>query len=61
MLSKKTGTDYDTQWSAGGGGTADTRGYHRYSTTPPVDLVDGQIWLDSDLVVPRPRTPITAF
>jgi hypothetical protein len=61
VLSKKTGTDYDTQWSAGGGGTADTRGYHRYSTTPPGDLVDGQIWLDSDLVVPPTTNPDHGF
>lgn len=30
---------------------ADPAGRHRYSTTPPGDLVDGQLWIDSDLVV----------
>jgi hypothetical protein len=41
-----------SQWkNKAGGGTADTRGYHRYSTDPPADLVDSQLWFDSDLVV----------
>jgi hypothetical protein len=31
-----------------GGGSADTRGYHRYSAAPPVDLIDSQLWFDSD-------------
>lgn len=41
-----------SQWknlaASGGGGAA---GLHRFSTTPPGDLVDGQLWLDSDLLV----------
>jgi Collagen triple helix repeat (20 copies) len=45
VLTKKSATDFDTQWIDPTGGAA---GLHRYSTTPPVDLVDQQLWFDSD-------------
>lgn len=38
---------------------ADLSGKHRFSTTPPGDLVDGQLWFDSDLVVSPYGTPPT--
>jgi Collagen triple helix repeat (20 copies) len=47
VLTKVSATDFDTQWTNPAGGAA---GLHRYSTTPPVDLVDQQLWFDSDLV-----------
>lgn len=31
---------------------------HRYSNTPPTDLVDHQLWFDSDLVLPPIQFPL---
>jgi hypothetical protein len=47
VLTKKSTTDFDTQWTDPTGGAA---GLHRFSIDPPVDLIDGQLWFDSDAV-----------
>lgn len=39
------------------GVSLDTRGLHRYSVDPPVDLADTQLWFDSDLIVTGTNVP----
>jgi Collagen triple helix repeat (20 copies) len=47
VLAKASATDFATKWIDQTGGAA---GLHRFSINPPADLIDGQLWFDSDAV-----------